>query len=76
MCLGIPMRVLKADRKNNYAVADNGGLEVRVNISLIPEIKTGDYLMVHAGFAIARVDVAGARESLVLWKELLQYADT
>jgi len=44
---------------------------VEARIDLVPDVMVGDYVMVHAGFAIGKLDAAGAEESLALWKEYL-----
>lgn len=74
--MGMPMRVLLVDREKNVAIVDNFGLELRVNISLLTDVGTGEYLMIHAGFAIGKVDLDEARESLAVWKEYLHHVDT
>lgn len=69
MCLGIPARVLsRAGRKGK---ADFGGVSREIDLSLV-DAKVGDYVIVHAGFAIEILDEQEAKESLELWKELLE----
>ncbi|MDN5345067.1 MAG: HupF/HypC family, partial [Clostridia bacterium] len=46
MCVGVPMQVLTVDRERNVAVVDNTGLELQVNIALVPDVRAGDYLMI------------------------------
>ncbi|MGB2584386.1 MAG: HypC/HybG/HupF family hydrogenase formation chaperone [Dehalococcoidia bacterium] len=69
MCLAIPAEVKKI--KGEYALVDFGGLQKDVKIVLTPEVKVGDYVIVHAGFSIYEMDKEEARESLELWKEIL-----
>ncbi len=69
MCLAIPAEVKKI--KGEYALVDFGGLKKDVKIVLTPEVKVGDYVIVHAGFSIHEMDKEEARESLELWKEIL-----
>lgn len=76
MCVGVPMQVLTVDRERNVAVVDNTGLELQVNIALVPDVRAGDYLMIHTGFAIGKVDLEEVRASLALWEEYLHYAGT
>ncbi|TGE31110.1 HypC/HybG/HupF family hydrogenase formation chaperone [Desulfosporosinus sp. Sb-LF] len=76
MCLGVPVKVLLVDRNDNVAIVDNSGVELRVNISLLSEVSVGEYVMIHAGFAIGKVDLAEARESLKVWKEFIEYVST
>lgn len=64
MCLGVPMKVKKID--GEFAEVESGRLMRRINIQMMPHIKIGDYVIVHAGFAIQRVDPEKARETLRL----------
>jgi hydrogenase expression/formation protein HypC len=68
MCLAIPGKVVSID--GNIAVIDFGGVQRETNISLV-EVKPGDYVIVHAGFAIQAVDELDALETIKLWEELL-----
>lgn len=54
MCLAIPAQVRSID--NYSALMDIMGLESRINIQLIEELKVGDYVLVHAGCAIQKID--------------------
>jgi len=68
MCLAIPMKVIKI--QDNVAEADVGGVIYRANLDLLSGIKIGDYIIVHAGFAIGKLDVAAALETLGIWNEI------
>ena len=68
MCLAVPGRVVSIMGQN--ALIDFGGVQREANISLV-EPKVGDYVVVHAGFAIQVVDEEDARETLKLWEELV-----
>ncbi|HJX23296.1 MAG TPA: HypC/HybG/HupF family hydrogenase formation chaperone [Candidatus Bathyarchaeia archaeon] len=69
MCLAIPARVL--EKTGNNAKVDFGdGTKREVNISLV-DVRLGDYVIVHAGFAIQVLDKKDAEESLKLWAEIL-----
>jgi hydrogenase expression/formation protein HypC len=68
MCLAIPGKVVSIE--GNIAVIDFGGVQRETNISLV-EVKPGDYVIVHAGFAIQTVDELDAMETIKLWEELL-----
>ncbi|MGP3667513.1 MAG: HypC/HybG/HupF family hydrogenase formation chaperone [Candidatus Bathyarchaeota archaeon] len=70
MCLAIPAKVLKIE--GDHAVVDFGKDVTReVNISLV-DVKVGDYVIVHAGFAIQVVDEESAKETLKIWDEILK----
>ena len=61
MCLAIPGKIKSVDKKNNTAVVDFNGIEREVNISLV-DVKKGDYVIVHAGFAIEKLTSKDAKE--------------
>lgn len=71
MCLAIPARVVTrfADEE---AIIDAGGVEKRVSLALVPEAATGDYVIVHAGYAISRVDEQEALRTLELFAQMQQ----
>jgi hydrogenase expression/formation protein HypC len=68
MCLGIPMKVKKI--KGEFAEVESGRLIRTINIQMLPHIKEGDYVIVHAGFAIEKVDPQKAKETLRLIDEI------
>jgi hydrogenase expression/formation protein HypC len=69
MCLAIPAKVVKI--KGDVAKVDFGAGTMRdVNISLV-EAKVGEYVIVHAGFAIQVLDRKAAEETLKMWNEIL-----
>lgn len=69
MCLAVPARIKKLTG-DSVGIVDYMGSELTVNVSLVPGIKKGDYVIVHAGFAISRLDKKEARKTLALFKEL------
>lgn len=68
MCLAIPMKILKItfDR----AVVSSGGVQRTIGISFLKNPKVGDYVIVHAGFAIEKLDTVKAEETLKLLEEI------
>lgn len=68
MCLAIPMRVEKIE--GDFAVVSIGKVKRKVNITLIDNVKKGDFLIVHAGFAIEKLDKNEAKKTLDIFKEL------
>lgn len=64
MCLGIPMRIRKI--KGDFAEVEAGQLIRTVNIQMLSHIREGDYVIVHAGFAIEKVDPEKAKATLGL----------
>lgn len=70
MCLAIPMKVKSV--QDNLATVEVGGVEYEANLYLLSDVKVGDYLIVHAGFAIEKLDEDEARKSLEIWQEIAQ----
>lgn len=69
MCLAIPAQVTEVDASGKGKV-DYLGTKVKVDFSLLENIKRGDWVIVHAGFAITRLDEEEARETLTLLREI------
>lgn len=75
MCLGVPGRIDMIDAANGEPYArhgrvDFGGVQRDVSLALVPEADIGDYVIVHAGIAIARLDEAQAGATLALLRDL------
>jgi hydrogenase expression/formation protein HypC len=70
MCLAIPAKVLEV--LGEEALVDFGGIERRVILTLLPEARKGDYVLVHTGYAIQLVDRNEAVETLRVWREILE----
>ena len=68
MCLAIPAKLIRIDEQ--MGTVDMDGTRRDVSLLLLEEAKIGDYLIVHAGFAIHRVDEAEALASLQLLREM------
>ena len=70
MCLAVPSKVV--ERNDNMATVDVSGVRRQVSLLLLPEeIVLGDYVLVHAGFAIQKVDREAAEETLRLIEEFM-----
>jgi len=73
MCLAIPAKVLEV--QGDVAKVDFGQGTVRdVNVLLV-EAHVGEYVLVHAGYAIQVIDQEAAEENLRLWQEILEYSE-
>ena len=71
MCLAIPGKLIEIDKQKEYGLVDYGeGTKRKINVSLV-DAKKGDYVLVHAGFAIQIIDEKEARETLNLFREML-----
>lgn len=68
MCLAIPGKIKSIGKKTNIALVDFDGIERDVNVSLI-EAEKGDYVIVHAGYAIQKLTSKDAKEVLALFDE-------
>jgi hydrogenase expression/formation protein HypC len=73
MCLGIPGEVIEINSKENWAIINAFGVKSKIYTSLIEEeIAVGDYLMVHAGYAIGKIDTEEAGRTLKMLEEIAQ----
>jgi hydrogenase expression/formation protein HypC len=70
MCLAIPAKIIKINK--NIAEIESLGVTKEVDITLVPDAKTGDYVIVHAGFAIQIIDKKEASITEGYWKEFLE----
>ena len=68
MCLAIPMQIIEIE--GWVGVAEVDGVTRKVRLDLLPEVNLGDFVLVHAGLAIAKVDAAEAEETLSLLRKL------
>ena len=68
MCLAVPMQVVSVD--GTVARVSVGGIEKEVALDLTPDAVPGDYVIVHAGFAIQRLTEAEAEETLEIFERL------
>jgi len=68
MCLAVPMVVKEI--KGDMGVVESGGVSMEVGISLLDDVKIGDWVIIHAGFAISKVNQKEAMESLELFEEM------
>lgn len=72
MCLAVPLRVVSIEGAT--AEVEMGGVRRRISLVLTPEVRVGDYVLVHTGFAISRLDEKEAEETLALFEEMAQAA--
>jgi len=67
MCLAIPMKLIRRDEVGGVAEVD--GVEREVSLLLLPDAAVGDYLLIHAGYAIGAIDEEEAQVTLALLRE-------
>jgi len=63
MCLAVPARIVSLEA-DEQAVIDVGGIRKRVSVALVEGVAPGDYVIVHVGYALARLDPQAAAETL------------
>jgi hydrogenase expression/formation protein HypC len=74
MCLGVPMKILS--KEGDSIVAEVDGVQKEASVMLLGEdVSVGDYVIVHAGFAISRLDEEYAEETLRLMREVFASED-
>ena len=74
MCVGVPMQVVSIDGSD--AVAEIDGVRRQASLMLMADqVRVGDFVIVHAGFAIARLDEKEARETLAMMREVFAEED-
>jgi hydrogenase expression/formation protein HypC len=73
MCLAIPAFVKSIE--GNEAEAVIGGISRKISIVLTPEVRVGDYVLLHTGYAINVIDEAEAEETLKLFAEMVSLED-
>lgn len=72
MCLAIPAQVVELDAAQSSAVVETFGVQRQVSTYLLAEaLSIGDYLLIHVGFAISKIDQQQAAESLATYRLLL-----
>jgi hydrogenase expression/formation protein HypC len=69
MCYAVPGRIVRID--SDVADVDYGGVRKRVNVMFIDSPKAGEYVLVHAGFAIEKIDKSSAQETLKLIEKMM-----
>jgi hydrogenase expression/formation protein HypC len=69
MCLAIPAKVVQK-LENDEALVEIGGVRNQISLMLVEDVTVGDYVIVHVGFAIARLNADEAEKSLALFDEI------
>jgi hydrogenase expression/formation protein HypC len=72
MCLAIPGKIIEIKNDGKTALVDFDGLKQNVIITLLLNPEVGNYVMVHAGYAIEQMSKKEALEAIDLWKELAE----
>lgn len=77
MCLSIPSKVVKIDKEENMATVDTMGVQREASLDMMgeDEVKIGDYVLLHIGFVMNKIDEEDALLSLETYKEILEKMD-
>lgn len=70
MCLAIPARVISLDSHADTAQVDLSGIHKEISTALIEDVSPGDYVLIHVGFALQKLDAEEAERTLALFDEL------
>ncbi len=68
MCLGIPAKIM--ERNESAAVVELGGVRREISVMLIDDVAVGEWVIVHAGFAIEKLSEVEAEQTLALFREI------
>lgn len=69
MCLALPARVVEL-RENELGVVDLGGVRKEISLALLDDVQAGDYVIVHVGYALSKLDVEEAEATLRMFAEM------
>ena len=69
MCLAIPAKVLEV-HPDGWAQVEVGGIRSQISLAMVDDVNVGDYVIVHAGFALTRLNVEEAEKTLALFAEI------
>ena len=77
MCLSIPSKVVSIDKETNTATVDTMGIKREASLDLMAEddVKIGDYVLLHIGFIMNKIDEKDALASIETYKELIELMD-
>jgi hydrogenase expression/formation protein HypC len=70
MCLAVPAKIVEVDATTDMAVVELDGIRKEVSTVLIEHAMVGDYVLIHVGFALERIDQVEAEKTLALFAEL------
>ena len=71
MCIGVPGKIIELEEE--WAVVDLGGLKRKVGTQLTENLELGDYVLIHAGYIIEKIDEQEAQETLALLAEMYEH---
>ncbi len=74
MCLSIPAEIISIE-ENSTALVSVGGTRYKASLKLVDGVKQGDFILLHSGYAIGKIDTKKAVETLKLMEEIKRKAD-
>ncbi|MEA1953850.1 MAG: HypC/HybG/HupF family hydrogenase formation chaperone [Campylobacterota bacterium] len=77
MCLSIPSKITKIDKEKNSAIVDTMGVSRECSLDLMEEgtLNVGDYVLIHIGFVMSKIDEVDALSSLETYRDVLAIMD-
>lgn len=69
MCLAIPAEIISIDQQNDTAIASVAGVKKEISLALVQNVVAGDYVLIHVGYALNRIDPGEAQKTLQLFAE-------
>ena len=73
MCLAIPGKLV--EKKNKLGIVDLGGVKKEISLSFLPDVKLGEWVLIHTGFALEKISEAEAQKTLEIVREAFSYED-
>jgi len=73
MCLAVPLKIISV--KGKMGIGELGGVKRKISLMLLDKVKVGDYVLLHAGFAINKLETKEAEELLQLLREISEVSD-
>ena len=73
MCLAVPLKIISI--KGKMGVGELGGVKRKISLMLLDKVRVGDYVLLHAGFAINKLETKEAEELLQLLREMSEVSD-
>lgn len=72
MCLAIPVKVVELgpDPMDNWAIVELGGVKKQISLALLSDVRVGDYVILHVGYALTKLDPEEAEKTLALFAEM------
>jgi hydrogenase expression/formation protein HypC len=72
MCLALPVKVIEVgtEPSDEWAVVDLGGVQKRISLALLDGVQVGDYVILHVGYALSKLDPAEAERTLALFAQI------